>query len=84
MFCNYQFLLLGVDLSSECDLSSQNSICIIYKLLNPFYFVKLMSTSANAFTASKFQVFFIYDQASGKKCMLSHSVVDKLQLSQMK
>ena len=28
--------------------------------------------------------FFIYDQASGKKCILSRSVVNYLQLSQMK
>ena len=41
-----------------------------------FYFMKLTSISADAFTDSKFKFFFIYDQASGKDSILSLSDVN--------
>ena len=68
-------LLLSVDLSGKYDLSPQNGTCFIYKLSNFFYFIKLNSISANAFTDSKFNVSYIRS---------SSNVVNWLQLSQMK
>ena len=63
--CSQKFARMQWNLSGKYDLSPQNSICFVYKLLNLFYFIKLTSISANAFTDSKFKV-FMYDQASGK------------------
>ena len=60
-------MLLSVDLSGKDDLSPQNGPCFIHKLSHLFHFVKLTLISTNAFADSKFKVFYIYGQASGKK-----------------
>ena len=57
-----------VDLSVKYDLSPQNGtrLSFIYKLSNLFYFIKLTSISANAFTDSKFKVFDIQSSIGQK------------------
>ena len=57
IFCNYCFCSL--DLSCKCDLSPQNGTRFIHKLSNLFCFIKLNSVSTNAFTNSKFRVFYM-------------------------
>ena len=49
---------LSADLSGKYDLAPQNStFCFTHKLSNLFYFIKLTSVTAIAFTDSKFKVF---------------------------